>query len=203
MDPTDELRYGQVMVFPTGIYNLILSDLEDGILFEMDNSSGIDLPTLKPDYQKYVLTDLTQRGTKEADIMTEMHIYHSITAFDIPATRYNSDTTDKYGVIEAYIAPFVNSIPGKIPSIVINPRIEGWNTANYDTGIASAEVWYKDELLKVSDKEYYIGENVDELLSLELSGPKEGFEIGGENIYIVFKVNNEAKKLLVVTPPTE
>ena len=135
--------------------------------------------------------------------MTEMHIYHSITAFDIPATRYNSDITDKYGVIEAYIAPFVNSIPGKIPSIVINPRIEGWNTANYDTGIASAEVWYKDELLKVSDKEYYIGENVDELLSLELSGPKEGFEIGGENIYIVFKVNNEAKKLLVVTPPTE
>lgn len=204
VDPTDELRYGQVMVFPTGIYNLILSDLENGILFEMDNSSGIDLPTLKPDYQKYVLTDLTQRGTKEADILTEMHIYHSITAFDIPAKRYyNSDITDKYGVSEAYIAPFVNSIPGKIPSIVINPRIEGWNTANYDTGIASAEVWYKDELLKVSDKEYYIGENVDELLSLELSGPKEGFEIGGENIYIVFKVNNEAKKLLVVTPPTE
>ena len=55
----------------------------------------------------------------------------------------------------------------------------------------------------MSNDEFYIGENVDELLSLQLNGPKAGFEIGGENIYITFKVNGEAKKLLVVTPPTE
>ena len=55
----------------------------------------------------------------------------------------------------------------------------------------------------MSKNEYYIGENVDELLSLHLYGPKEGFEIGGENIFIVFKVAGEAKKLLVVTPPTK
>ena len=32
---------------------------------------------------------------------------------------------------------------------------------------------------------------------------EKGFQIGGENIYVVFKVDNEAKKLLVVTPPTK
>jgi hypothetical protein len=86
---------------------------------------------------------------------------------------------------------------------VINPRIEGWDTLNHDKGNVGVEVWYKGRLLKMSDNEYYIGENVDELLSLQLYGPKEGFQIGGENIYVVFKVDNEAKKLLVVTPPTK
>ena len=204
VDATNELRYGYVMAIPKGIYNIIGIDLEKGILFETDNSSGIDLPVLKNDYLKYVVASLTQRGTKEADPATEMHIYHSITALDIPALRYeNDDVKAEYGVPEAYIAPFINTLPNREPCIVINPRVEGWTTDNLEAGNVGVEVWYKGEELKMSKKEYYIGENVDELLSLHLYGPKEGFEIGGENIFIVFKVAGEAKKLLVVTPPTK
>ena len=159
---------------------------------------------MKNDYLKYVMVSFTQRGTNDADPATDMHIYHSITALEIPAIRYDdSDVMAQYGVSEAYIAPFLNSIPNKAPCIVINPRIEGWTTAGYDAADASAEVWYKGRELSMSDKEYYVGENVDELLSLQLYGPKEGFEIGGENIYVVFKVGGEAKKLLVVTPPAK
>lgn len=204
VDKTTNLRYGYVMALPQGLYNLIRVDLDSGILFEMDNSSGLELPELKSDYLKYIVASLTQRGTVEADPETEMHIYHSITAYDIPALRYtDSAVMEQYGVSEAYIAPFIDSIEGRQPCIVINPRVEGWDTTNYDAGNVGVEVWYKGELLSLSDKEYYIGENVDELLSLQLYGPKAGFEIGGENIYIVFKVGGEAKKLLVVTPPTK
>jgi hypothetical protein len=170
----------------------------------MDNSSGIDLPQLRSDFLEYVIAEFTQRGTKEADPNSEMHIYHSITAYEVPATRYtNTDVLAEYGVSEAYIAPFVNSLEGRKPGIVINPRIEGWNTENYDLGNATVEVKYKNESLKMSNDEFFIGENVDELLALQLNGPKAGFEIGGENIYILFKVNGEAKKLLIVTPPTK
>lgn len=204
IDATNNLRYGYVLALPQGLYNLIRVDLDNGILYEMDNSSGIDLPEIKSDYLKYVAASLTQRGTVEADPATEMHIYHSITAYDIPATRYtNNEVMAQYGVSEAYIAPFINSIEDRQPCIVINPRIEGWDTQSYEAGNVGVEVWYKGEQLSLSDKEYYIGENVDELLSLQLYGPKGGFEIGGENIYIVFKVGGEAKKLLVVTPPTK
>lgn len=204
IDSTDKIRYGQVLTLPEGVYNLYRTDIENGAIFEMDNSSGIDLPQLRNDFLQYVIAEFTQRGTKEADPKTEMHIYHSITAYEIPATRYtNADVLAEYGVSEAYTAPFVNSLEGRKPGIVINPRIEGWDTENYDLGNATVEVKYKNELLKMSNDEFYIGENVDELLSLQLNGPKAGFEIGGENIYITFKVNGEAKKLLVVTPPTE
>lgn len=204
VDKTTNLRYGYVLAFPQSVYNLNLVDLDKGILYEMDNSSGIELPELRSDYLKYVVASLTQYGTEEANPETEMHIYHSITAYDIPALRYaDSAVMEQYGVSEAYIAPFINSIEGRQPCIVINPRIEGWDTSNYDAGNVGVEVWYKGELLSLSDNEYYIGENVDELLSLQLYGPKEGFEIGGDNIYIVFKVGGEAKKLLVVTPPTK
>ena len=204
VDPASKLRYGYAMALPQGYYNFISVDLKDDFLFETDNSSGIDLPVLKNDYLKYIATSLTQRSNNEADPETQMHIYHSITAYEIPAMRYtDSAVMQAYGVEEAYTAPFINSIPDREPCIVINPRIEGWSTANYENGEVGVDVWYKGELLKMSDKEYYIGENVDELLSLQLYGPKEGFKIGGENIYIVFKVGGQAKKLLVVTPPVK
>lgn len=204
VDATTTLRYGYAMALPQGFYNFISVDLKNDFLFEMDNSSGIELPVFKNDYLKYIAASLTQRGTKEADPNTEMHIYHSITTYDIPATKYTDAAVKaQYGVEEAYIAPFINSIPDRQPCIVINPRVEAWTTENFEAGNVGVEVWYKGEQLKMSDKEYYIGENVDELLSLQLYGPKTGFEIGGENIYVVFKVGDEAKKLLVVTPPTK
>ena len=204
VDATETLRYGQVLAFPEGAYNLYRTNIENGEIFEMDNSSGIDLPILKSDFTEYVIADFIQRGTKEADTKSEMHIYHSITAYEIPATRYTkAEVLEEYGVSEAYSVPFVNSLEGRVPGIVINPRIEGWDTANYDLGNATVEVKYKNELLKASDDEFYIGENVEELLALQLNGPKAGFEIGGENIYIIFKVDGEAKKLLIVTPPTK
>ena len=204
VDATTTLRYGYAMALPQGFYNFISVDLKNDFLFEMDNSSGIELPVFKNDYLKYIAASLTQRGTKEADPNTEMHIYHSITTYDIPATKYTDAAVKaQYGVEEAYVAPFINSIPDRQPCIVINPRVEAWTTENFEAGNVGVEVWYKGEQLKMSDKEYYIGENVDELLSLQLYGPKAGFEIGGENIYVVFKVGDEAKKLLVVTPPTK
>ena len=204
VDATDKQRYGFAMAFPHGVYGHLGDEIKEGIIFEMDNSSGIELPVLKNKYLQYVVASFTQRGTVEADPATQMHIYHSITAYEIPALHYNdSAVMQAYGVEEAYIAPFINSIAGRQPCIVVNPRIEGWTTENHEAGNVGVEVWYKGEQLKMSDNEYYIGENVDELLSLQLYGPKEGFAIGGENIYIVFKVGGEAKKLLVVTPPTK
>ena len=204
IDATDRLRHGFVMALPHGIYENLGEDIQEGIIFEMDNSSGIELPVLKNRYLQYVVASFTQRGTEEADSATEMHIYHSITAYEIPALHYSDVAVmQQYGVEEAYIAPFINSIADRQPCIVINPRVEGWTTENHEAGNVGVEVWYKGEQLTMSDKEYYIGENVDELLSLQLYGPKEGFTIGGENIYVVFKVGGEAKKLLVVTPPTK
>lgn len=204
IDATTTLREGFVLALPHGIYENLGEDIKEGILFETDNSSGIELPVLKNKYLQYVVVSFTQRGTEEADPATQMHIYHSLTAYDIPAKRYtDSAVMAQYGVDEAYIAPFINSIVDRQPCIVINPRVEGWTTKSYEDGNVGVEVWYNDRQLSMSDKEYYIGENVDELLSLQLYGPKEGFKIGGENIYIVFKVEGQAKKLLVVTPPVK
>ena len=210
VEPSTKIRAGYVMAFPKETYNFVLADLKNGILFERDNSSGIDLPVLRNDYLKYVVASLTQYGTEEADPATQMHIYHSITAYDIPAMRYtDSAVMAQYGVSEAYIAPFINSIPNKQPYIVINPRIDGWSSEEWingdtgEAGMVGVEVWYKGAQLSMSKDEYYVGENVDELLSLHLYGPRDGFEIGGENIYVVFKLGGEAKKLLVVTPPTK
>ena len=204
VDATDRQRHGFVMALPHGVYENLGEDLKTGVLFEMDNSSGIELPVLKNKFLQYVVASFTQRGSVEADPATQMHIYHSLTAYEIPAMPYtDSAVLAQYGVEEAYIAPFINSIADRQPCIVINPRVEGWTTENHEAGNVGVEVWYKGEQLKMSDKEYYIGENVDELLSLQLYGPKSGFAIGRENIYIVFKVENEAKKLLVVTPPVK
>jgi hypothetical protein len=78
-------------------------------------------------------------------------------------------------------------------------RIEGWNTESHAEGLATAEVKYKDRVLTIKDNEYYLGENKDEVMSLHFWGPKDSFD---EEVYIIFKLNGEAKKLLVVTPPT-
>ena len=80
------------------------------------------------------------------------------------------------------------------------PNVDGWNTANYDKGIASVEVKLGDRNLKMSEGEYYIGENTDEELSVHLWGPSDGWK--GENMVVVFKVSNVVKKILVVTPPS-
>jgi hypothetical protein len=107
----------------------------------------------------------------------------------------------EYGVKEAYAVEFIDSIEGKRPGIVIDPRIELWTTLSFDDGIATAEVYHKGAKLKISDDEYYLGENKDENMALYLWGPKDGWQ--NENVYILFKVDGIAKKLLVVTPPAK
>jgi hypothetical protein len=107
----------------------------------------------------------------------------------------------EYGVEEAYTVEFIDSIEGKRPGIVIDPRIELWTTATYDEGAASAEVYYKGEKLKISEDDYYLGENKDENMALYLWYPTG--ETFTENVYILFKVDNSVAKLLVVTPTTK
>ena len=106
----------------------------------------------------------------------------------------------KYGVTEAYTCPFVNSVDGKRPGIIIDPRIESWTTTSHESGNATAEVWYKDRQLKITENEYYLGENKDERMALHLWGPNDSFN---ESVYVVFKVDSQARKLLVVTPPAQ
>ena len=57
------------------------------------------------------------------------------------------------------------------------------------------------EKLKISDDEYYLGENKDERMALYFWGPKDGWQ--NESVYILFKVDGQAEKLLVVTPPAK
>lgn len=198
VDPTENTRHGMVMVLPIAVWNKIRANII-GNLFEADASSGIELPTLIYDYQQYVIFEFAQHDLSDVDQYEGMYIYHSLTTLEIPATAFTSSSTlEKYNVETAYTCPFVNSIADKKPGIVIDPRIEGWTTELHESGNATAEVWYKDELLKISDDEYYIGENKDERLSLFLWGPKSDFT---ENVYIVFKTNGTPRKLLVVTPP--
>ena len=151
------------------------------------------------DCLKYVLIEFTQHDFNELGEFDSMYVYHSLTTLELPVTQYaNSAVMAEYGVEEAYTCPFVNSIAGKKPGIIIDPRIEQWTTMAFEEGAASAEVYYKGERLKISEDEYYLGENKDEKMSLHLWGPNEGFE---DNVYIVFNVNGVVKKLLVVTPP--
>jgi hypothetical protein len=105
----------------------------------------------------------------------------------------------EYGAEKAYECPFVNYIEGKKPGIVIDPRIEGWTTESFESGNASAEVWHRGNQLKISNDEYYLGENKDEKMALYLWGPMNGWN--GESVHLVFKVDGVAKKLLIVTPP--
>lgn len=199
VDPSQSQRYGMVMALPRGTYNIIRADII-GNLFEMDNNTGIELETIRVDYQKYILMEFTQKDLTERSPYEGIYAYHSLTICEIPCTPYNDSTImEKYGVSEAYTAPFPNSIEGKKSGLIIEPRIENWTTAAFEEGIATAEVWFKDERLKIANDEYYLGESMNEVMSLHLWGPsKVAFD---DNVYIVFKVDGVAKKLLVVTPP--
>jgi hypothetical protein len=50
-------------------------------------------------------------------------------------------------------------VENKRPGIIIDPRVENWTTATYEEGIASAEVWLGEKQLKMSEGEFYMGEN--------------------------------------------
>lgn len=196
VEPTDATRYGIVMALPVGIYEAISNDIEANI-FELDDASGVAMPTIKYDYLPYILAEFTQRDFTERGAYEGLYIYHSLTTLEIEATATTDST---YEADEAFECPFVNSVEGKHPGIIIDPRIEGWDTAAYEMGSASVEVWYKGAKLKISEGEYYVGENKDEVLAVHLWGPNVGF---ADNVYIIFTVNGEARKLLVVTPPTK
>lgn len=201
IDEGTTTRYGLVMALPRGIYNIIRADVEKYIL-DVDGASGIDLPIIDQEYEKFVLIELTQRDFAEQQPYEGMYIYHSLTTLEIPAKEYtNAATMAEYGVDTAYECPFVNSIEGKRPGIVIDPRTENWTTAMYEEGNATVEIFHNGKSLKMSDDEYYLGENKDENMAVYLWGPKDGWQ--GKSAYILFKVNGEAKKLLVVTPPAK
>lgn len=201
VEATDATRHGVVMVVPSAIWNKIRGDI-DGYIFDTDDSSGVTLPTIGTEYQQYIIMEFTQHNINKAS-GEGMYIYHSLTTLEIEAKQYSNATImAEYGISEgmAYQCDFINSVEGKRPGIIIDPRIEEWTTSNYEGGNASAEVFYKGERLKISEGEYYIGENKDEILALHLWGPNAGFT---ENVYIVFKVGGVARKLLVVTPPAK
>lgn len=198
--PSEKIRYGMVMALPRGIYNKIRGDIKASVI-EMDTTSGMELETIVYDYLKFVLIEFTQQDLSQQDPYYGMYIYHSLTTYEIAAEEYsNSTLMEQYGVSELFRCPFVNSVAEKRPGIIINPLIEEWTTLNQEAGIATAEVWYDGRQLKISEGEYYIGENKDEQLSLHLWGPNDGFT---SDVHIIFKVNGEAKKLLVVTPPAK
>lgn len=202
IDLSDVTRHGMIMVVPMAIWNKIRGDI-GGYILDTDSSSGVELPIIHADYQQYVIMEFTQHDIFEQNPYRGMYVYHSLTALEILTTPYkNSTILEQYGVSEgmAYQCDFVNSIEGKNPGIIIDPRVENWTTENYEHGNASAEVWYMGEKLKISENEYYIGENKDEVLALHLWSPKEGFT---DNVYVVFTVSGVAQKLLVVTPPVK
>ena len=125
-----------------------------------------------------------------------------MTALEIPCIEHNDQAlVELYGTEDIYICDFVDGVDNKRPGVIVDPRIENWTTTNYDTAVASAEVWLGETKLKMSEGEYYIGENKDEVLAIHLWGPNNGWN--GENMVVVFKVNGETKKVLVVTPPTK
>ena len=193
-------RHGMVMALPRKTFNTIRTSIIES-LFESDASSGIALPVVKNEYAKYILIEFTQCDLSEQGKYDGMYIYHSLTTLEISAVKIEDNSlAEKYGTEEIYRCDFVNPVPDKRPGIIIDPRIEHWTTENYEGGNATAEVWYNDEKLKISEDEYYIGENNDEVLAVHLWGPKEEFI---DNVYVVFKYGSEAKKLLVVTPPTK
>lgn len=200
VESTDKMRYGMVMALPNGTFNKIRASIKEAI-FELDASSGIGIETVRLDYEKYVIVDFTQCDFTERGAYEGMYAYHSLTTFEIPCEPYaDAALTAEYGVEEVFTCPFPLPYDGKVPGLVIDPRIEGWNTDTFSEGVATAEFYYQGERLKSSDKEFEMGENKDEVMAATLYGPKAGFV---ENVYIVFKVDGVAKKLLVVTPPTE
>lgn len=194
-------RHGLIMALPRGVYNKVRGDIPKYI-YDVDGASGVDLPIISEEYQKFVIVELTQCDFAEQQPYDGVYVYHSLTTLEIAATEYDNATLrEEYGVEEIYTCPFVNTIEGKKPGIVIDPRIENWTTIMFDEGNATAEVTHNGNTLKMSDDEYYLGENKDENMALYLWGPKDGWQ--NENVYILFKVEGVAKKLLVVTPPAE
>jgi hypothetical protein len=190
-------RYGAVMALPSGIYEELAGNYD--AIFEEDTSAGLMLPTINSDYTKFVLIDFVQHdiyGVKT------MYAYHSLSSLEIYCEPYaNAELATKYGTEAIFKCDFVNPIAGKTPGVIINPLIEGWDTTGHDKGIAGVEVIHSERTLKVSEGEYYIGDNTDEELSVHLWGPKGGWN--GEDVVIVFKINNIAQKVLVVTPPAQ
>ena len=194
-------RYGLVMALPEGVYKNIQTDILGSIL-DVDTASGIELPTINDAYREFVIIEFAQRDFKERGAYEGMYIYHSITALEILANEYdNSELMAQYSVEECFICPFINPIEGKKPGIVIDPRIEGWDTLSFEEGTATVELHHNGQQLKMSDDEYYTGENTDENMAIYLWGPKDGWN--DADVHIVFKVGGQAKKLLVVTPPTK
>lgn len=197
---TNSTRHGMVMAIPRGTYNKIRADIK-GNIFELDYTSGIGLETVVYDYLPFVLIEFTQKDFNERSPYEGMYVYHSLTTYEIPCTSYtDADVIATYGAEEAFTCPFPLPRDGKTPSIIIDPRIESWTTDTFTEGRASAEFWYRGEQLKTSEGEYEMGENKDEVMAAQLFGPSEGFS---EEVYVVFKLDGVAKKLLVVTPPIE
>ena len=200
LDVAEHTRYGLVLALPRDTYNSVSADLK-GNLFEMDNATGIDLETLKSDYQDFVVIELTQLDFEEREAYEGMYIYHSLTTYEVFYTEYNdTEKMASYGVTEAYTCSFPAAIEGKVPGLIIDPRTEGWDTLGYEAGNASVELYYKGERLTTKEANYMIGENTNEVLALQLYGLKVAFDA---EIDIIFKVEGTAKKLLVVTPPTK
>lgn len=192
-------RYGMVMALPRKINGTIRGDYLKYII-TLDYSSGIGLQTISEDYTKYILAEFVQHDLEPQGEYEGMYAYHSITTLEIPCLPHsNKSLSEKYGVEDIYTCDFVNSTEDKNPGIIVDPRIENWTTDTFEQGIASVEVWHGDNQLTIGKNEYYIGENTNEKLAVHLWGPKDGWN--KENVVIVFKVDNVAKKLLVVTPP--
>ena len=193
-------RFGIVMALPRQTYDTLTTSSVDDI-FDVDTSSGVDIPCVSDSYAEYILAEFTQMDFTERGAYEGMYAYHSLTILEIFCKPYNDMALmEKYGCEEIFICDFVNPVVGKEPGIIVDPRIENWSTETYDLAIAGAEVWHGDKQLKMSENEYYIGENKDEVLAMQLYGPKGGWN--NTNVVILFKVNGEIKKVLVVTPPT-
>lgn len=195
---TESTRYGVAMALPRGTYNAIKGDIKGNIL-DIDDASGLDLEAIKSEYQRFIIAEFTQRDFAERGPYEGMYVYHSLTIYEIPCAPYtDAEVIAKYGAAEAFTCPFPLPRDGKKPSIIIDPRIEGWTTDAFNEGGATVEFYYRDERLKTSEGEFEMGENKDEVMAARLIGPAEGIE---EEVYAIFKVGGVAKKLLVVTPP--
>ncbi len=200
VEASQKTRFGMVLALPSTVYNEVAKDIM-GNLFEMDNASGIDLQTLKYDYLKYLLIEFTQLDFDESGPYEGMRIYHSLTTYEIPYTPYqNGEVMSKYDVSEAYTCRFPAPIEGKRPGVVIDPRTEGWNSESFEQGTASVELYCNGEQLTIKEADFMLGENTDEIISLHFYGMNGVFD---SNVEILFKVGQEAKKLLVVTPPAK
>lgn len=192
-------RFGMVMALPTKIYNTIRASVLESI-FESDASSGIALPIVKEDYTRFILIEFTQRDFADRGEYEGMDACHSLTTLDIYcAPHTDAALTEKYGTEDIYICDFVNYVEGKRAGVIVDPRIENWTTANYEAGNIGAEVWLGDKQLKISEGEYYLGENTDERMAIHLWGPNDKWN--DQNMVVVFTVSDIAKKILVVTPP--